>query len=421
MGRSERPTIERLLAGSSMSEAVEPGEVAAARSVLARAARRSAARRRRRAVGGVLAVVAAAFVVAMVAVPRLGDDATVDVATQGPDGAADGEGAPAPVVLALRPLPALEPALRLVDLATGEVTEVPLPDDWADHISGVFFDDGRFGFWHGDGPIHVRRIDDPGGPGTEISLTDPLDRRLGLAPSVSVAPAGDVAWLVQGGVSCCGADQRPSRIELVDLDTGESLLRAEVDDRVVPVGGTEGELYLNLWRAGAEVNSRPSEVAVFDRATGSLDVLGFGQGVAGHDGAVLSLDTMTNTLAILRDGSTTTIPAPERGTWSQVEGLIPISASSLGVVDERGRVLVGLLFGVRDHEAERSQLLAVDLGTGETEVLAELSGVNAAASWAADGTVVVADEGRVGIVDPGDGDVDWRADTADGYFVVGAG
>lgn len=252
----------------------------------------------------------------------------------------------------------------------------------------------------------------------DLELTPYYEESEGIATSIRVAPSPrgiSTAWAVQPGINF-GSETQPTRVELVDLRTGASLGRYELDGRYFPVGFTRYGLVLNTEElvesdeaGGGFITEPGSERVVELLEDGSLVLVGEGRAIAAGADWIVRLVcpegspacdlNRENELAVSGDSGADPrrIEKPQVGTWMQVGGpSVPSDAMPMQTLDPRGtRLLVrlGQNLDVNGVPAS-SALLIVDLVDGSTQRVAEFGSETPGATWSADGVWIALFSGQ---------------------------
>jgi hypothetical protein len=312
-------------------------------------------------------------------------------------------------ILAVRPN---NPSLAVVDLEAGTTTVYApgahtLPLDAVD--GAVMTPDRETVIWTSG----VARLFP--GPFDRIGIElGPVQVRLlsGFAPSLRVVPTpdGNRAWVVQPGIAQ-RAQPQPTLIELVELPTGRVIQSYEADANAFPIAATDTGLVLNterLFDTGDGWTTEPgSERVLHLLEDGTTVDAGPGRAIAAGADIIIRLACdkpncdpwSTNTLVFSSpDGSDRRIiVAPSPGVWRPVGGpTIPSDAMPLQTVSPDGSTVLigrGQALDVNNTPAE-SQVVAIDLVTGSSTVVATFGGAPPVATWSADGEWVALLSGR---------------------------
>jgi hypothetical protein len=306
---------------------------------------------------------------------------------------------PEPVPLTLLAVNSNLRSVAVIDLAAGTVTTYP-PD--AHHLPMANPTDGAMITSRGDavvwpGPgVYVLPGGDFSRPPIEITPShlrcSPADAlaELRVVPS----PDGSRLWIVdphsQDLIVDPDSPDTSTRIELVDIDTAEVLVEAEVELLLFPNAATDDSLILNSDESSDEGEAQRGVVVRDDGGVGESAI---GRVIAVHDdiGVTLDPDNTTLRLVDLETEQTRTVDLPTPGSWNSVAGpsadgyWTPMPTVSAG-----GELLMSV---VRDHDADGnpavSTLYAISLADGTSRPLAEFDGRAPDATWSRDGNRVV--------------------------------
>jgi hypothetical protein len=285
------------------------------------------------------------------------------------------------------------PSLAVLDLSEGETTiyEMGVHALTADPVDGaVATPNGDWIIWSNG--IAYRFSDSLGTIDVQLG-PDPPRQISGYAPALRVVPMpdGTRAWLVQPGITI-GSDDYPTLVDLITLDDASSLLSVEVDGSAFPIASTNNGLVLNThgWLDTGDgfVTEPGSETTFHLTNDGTTIQVGTGWAIAASPTRIVR--TSDGELVITDpDGSNEIqVTRPIEGTWIDLGGpMVPSDAMPLQTVSPDGSQLAVSISQDLDVNGKPaySELIAVDLNDGSTQILAQFDGPTPNATWSTDG------------------------------------
>lgn len=239
----------------------------------------------------------------------------------------------------------------------------------------------------------------------------------GIAPSLAVAPnpGSTEVWLVQQGHGCCGSTNRQTMAELVDLATGEQVLRAELDPNSSPAVATTDGLLFNTFAMVETTDGlaiEPGSPLVRQLSpTGAVSTVGTGTAIAATSSILVRMvcdATEADCDLLLSDsqgGNTVTVDRPTPGGWYPIGGpAIPTESPPLPTISPDGyRLLIATDLGGADEGSRNLALWVLDMADGTTHGVANLEVPMPVATWSRDGRwIVVIDERDLLLIDADD-------------------
>lgn len=229
----------------------------------------------------------------------------------------------------------------------------------------------------------------------------------GIAPSLAVVPApgSSEVWLVQSGWDCCGRTSHPTVAELVDVATGEQVLRAELDPKSSPIGAMAEGLLVNnatlVETTDGWVTEPGSEVVRQVSRTGAVSTVVTGNAITATSSMLVRLvcDAAEADCDLLlsdsNGGNQLTVDRPTPGGWYRIGGpAIPTESAPLPTISPDGSgMLIATDLGGGDEGSRNLALWVVDLADGTTHRVATLEAPMPVATWSRDGRWIVVIDG----------------------------
>ena len=235
--------------------------------------------------------------------------------------------------------------------------------------------------------------------GIQLGAT-PSRAPAGYAPALRVVPSpdGSRVWIVEPGITASETDV-PTAIHLVELGTGETVLRRDFPESRLPVAATRSALILNSEKLidtgdGWIVENGSRRVLRLDDQGNETD-LGQGMAIEATDEYVVALSCVRfvlcdpsteGQLVVWRSDGTAEqiVTKPIAGSWLPIGGpMIPSDATALGTASPDGH---SFLIGIRSPDRpDQPTLVKVEVDSGTTRLITTPETWPWAATWSKGG------------------------------------